>query len=181
MNVLKLTVSALLIAIGIAIPMVMPIRFVMEPASFTLASHVPIFIAMMFSPGMAVAVAIGTTIGFFFSTPIVIAMRAASHLIFAVLGGVYLKKYPGTLQSPAKTVVFSLVIGIIHAACEVVVVSLFYFGGAMGEAFYAQGFLYTVILLIGVGSVIHSMVDFAIALPVYKALSRLRMFSALHS
>lgn len=63
-SVQMLCISALLIAVGIVIPMVMP-KIVIPPASFTLASHVPIFIAMMISPPVAMAVAIGTTLGFF--------------------------------------------------------------------------------------------------------------------
>lgn len=63
-RVRQLTISALLIAMGILIPMVMP-KIVIGPASFTLASHVPLMIAMFFSPGMAVAVALGTAFGFF--------------------------------------------------------------------------------------------------------------------
>ena len=39
-------------------------KIVIGPASFTLASHVPLFVAMFFSPGMAIAVALGTTFGF---------------------------------------------------------------------------------------------------------------------
>ncbi len=49
---------------GVIIPMVMP-KIMIPPASFTLASHVPLFIAMFFTPGVAVAVALGTTFGFF--------------------------------------------------------------------------------------------------------------------
>jgi len=42
----------------------------------------------------------------------------------------------------------------------------------MGDAYYQQGFLRSVLLLVGVGSVIHSMVDFEIALIVAKALGK---------
>lgn len=177
----KITVAALLVAVGILIPMVMPIRIVMEPASFTLASHVPIFLAMMISPGMAAAVAVGTTIGFFFSTPIVIAMRAATHLVFALVGGYYLQKRPETLASPAKVHLFSLFIGLLHAVCEVAVVSFFYFDGNLATLFYEQGFQRSVLLLIGLGSVIHSMVDFEIALVIHRVLSKQRGFAALHA
>lgn len=48
-SIRNLTISALLIGLGILIPMVMP-KIVIGPASFTLASHVPVFIAMFFSP-----------------------------------------------------------------------------------------------------------------------------------
>ena len=71
-SVRKLTISALLIGMGVIIPMVMP-KIMIPPASFTLASHVPLFIAMFFTPGVAVAVALGTTFGFFLTTPVIIA------------------------------------------------------------------------------------------------------------
>ena len=60
-SVKRLTISALLIAMGIIIPMVMP-RITIGPASFTLASHVPVFIAMFISP--VVAISLGTGFGF---------------------------------------------------------------------------------------------------------------------
>lgn len=179
-NISKLTASALLIAIGVVIPMVMPIRFVMEPVSFTLASHVALFLAMMISPGVAAAVAIGTTAGFFIGGfPIVIVLRAASHIVFALIGSVYLKKQPRTLASPISTHVFSLLIGALHGLCEVIVVSLFYFGGNMGSAYYDQGFIRSVILLVGLGSVVHSMVDFEIAWVINKVLSKQSSYAAL--
>ena len=58
-----LTTAALLTALAILIPQVMP-KIVIPPASFTLASHVPIMIGMLISPVGAVIVAFGSTIGF---------------------------------------------------------------------------------------------------------------------
>ena len=176
----KMTASALLIAVGIVVPLFMPIRVVLEPASFTLASHVAIFLAMMLSPAIAVAVSLGTTIGFFFGGfPIVVVYRAATHLIFAVAGAVWLKKAPYILASPLDSRKFSLAIGLIHAAAEVMVVGAFYFGGSMGSHYYEQGFLRSVMLLVGVGSAVHSMVDFELALVIYRALGHNRDFVAL--
>ena len=171
-SVQMLCISALLIAVGIVIPMVMP-KIVIPPASFTLASHVPIFIAMMISPPVAMAVAIGTTLGFFLGGfPMVIVLRAASHFIFALLGSLYLKKNPALLDSALPLRVFSLLIGLLHAACEVLVVSAFYFGGDMAQAYYQSGFLRSVLLLVGVGGVIHSMVDFELSYQVTKLLRK---------
>ena len=61
----KLTITALLMAIAIILPIIMPVKVVIGPASYTLASHVPIFIAMFFSPSIAVMVTLGATVGFF--------------------------------------------------------------------------------------------------------------------
>ena len=176
--VFRMVISALLIAVGIVIPLFMP-KIVLPPASFTLASHVPIFIAMFISPATALAVAVGTAIGFFFSAPLIIALRAATHLVFAFLGAVYLEKRRTLLQSWAQTQWFSFVIALIHAAAEVAVVTAFYFGGQINAEFYQNGFVQSVLLLVVIGSIVHSMVDFGIALLVYKALNKQQQIHAL--
>lgn len=66
--------------------------------------------------------------------------------------------------------VFSLAIGILHAVCEMIVVTFFYFSGNLTAEYYDRGLLVTVMGLIGVGTVIHSMVDFWLAQMVWKAL-----------
>jgi niacin transporter len=164
--------AALLIAVGILIPMFSPVKIILEPASFTLASHVAIFIAMFISPWAAVTVALGTTLGFFLGGfPLIIVLRAASHVVFASLGAWYLKKHPELIHQPAQSQIFSFSIGVVHTVCEVAVVTLFYFGGNMSTAYYQQGFFQSVILLLGLGGLLHSMLDFAIALVVVKVLS----------
>jgi niacin transporter len=171
-SVYHLTISGLLIAVGIVIPMVSPFKIILEPASFTLASHVAIFVAMFISPGIAVTVAIGTTIGFFLGGfPLVVVLRAASHIIFATAGAFYLhgKK---AMPSVFMLRLFSFSIAIIHAFCEVLVVSMFYFYGSMGDSYYQQGFITSVFLLVGVGTVVHSMVDFEIANVVRMAMRK---------
>ncbi|MDR1027976.1 MAG: hypothetical protein LBL63_00970 [Clostridiales Family XIII bacterium] len=171
----RLTVAALLIAIAILIPMISPLKIVLEPASFTLASHVAIFLAMMIDPAVAVVVTIGAFLGFFLNFPLVIALRAASHIVFVIVGAYYLQRRPGTLASLGQSHVFSFLIAVLHAVCEVAVVFVFYFNGDMA----AYTSVRMVILLIGVGSVIHSMVDFEIAYVIYKALHRQKGFSDL--
>ena len=52
------------------------------------------------------------------------------------------------------------------------VVTLFYFGNSMSEAYYTTGFFKSVILLVGVGTVVHSMVDYGIALAVWKPVQK---------
>ncbi|COE04125.1 membrane protein [Streptococcus pneumoniae] len=44
-----MTMTALLTAIAILIPIVMPFKIVIPPASYTLGSHIAIFIAMFLS------------------------------------------------------------------------------------------------------------------------------------
>ncbi|HHV31251.1 hypothetical protein [Caproiciproducens sp. LBM24188] len=165
-----ITIAALLSAIGIVIPMFCP-KIVLEPASFTLASHVPVFIAVFISPVVAIAVSLVSAVGFLFAGfPLVVVLRALSHLVFATIGALILKKSPNALQTMGKSALFGFFLSIIHAACEVVVVTLFYFGNGMSKAYYAQGYVVSVLLLVGVGSVIHSMVDYSISMVVWKPL-----------
>ncbi|MDK8108718.1 hypothetical protein QP702_10460 [Enterococcus faecalis] len=178
-SVKRLTISALLIAMGIIIPMVMP-RITIGPASFTLASHVPVFIAMFISPVVAIAVSLGTGFGFFLSATPIIALRALSHLIFAVIGAVILQKHPEILINKegkftllnGKLQLFNVGIGVIHSSAELVVVSVFYTMGNLPGTYYTAGFMYSIFLLMGVGGLIHSLVDFSIAYFLASTLSK---------
>ena len=58
----RMVVAALLCAVGILIPMFSPIKIQLDPASFTLASHLALFLAMFVYHGVAVAVSVGTTL-----------------------------------------------------------------------------------------------------------------------
>jgi niacin transporter len=166
----KLAITGLLIAVGIVIPLFSPVKIPLGPfGSFTLASHVTIFIAMFISPATAVAVAVGTAIGFFAAFPLVIGLRAATHVIFAFLGAWYLQKVPRIVHSHLALRGFSFVIALIHAAAEVLVVSALFFGGRIG----GQGYIETVLLSVGLVTVVHSMVDFEIAGVVRLALRKI--------
>lgn len=172
-NSQSMVISALLCAIGIVIPIISPLKITLEPASFTLASHVAIFTAMFISPSTSFFVAAGTAAGFLLAGfPIVVVLRAASHIVFATAGALYLKKHPNTLKSFKSSQVYSFTIGLLHGISEVFVVIPFYFGNNMSSAYYAKGFIVSVILLVGVGTVIHSMIDFYLAQTVWKPVTK---------
>ncbi len=173
-RVFKLVVAALLCAVGILVPMVSPIKINLEPASFTLASHVALFIAMFLSPKITLAVWLGTTVGFQLAgfAPVVVA-RAASQVVFALAGAVWLRRHPATLKKPVSNVAFGLVTGLIHGVMEIAAVLPFYFAGGMAQANYSKGFVVSVLLLVGVGTVVHSMVDYWLAQLIYKPVSRM--------
>lgn len=167
-GILSMVIAALLCAIGILIPIVMP-KIEIGPMSFTLASHVPSFLAMFISLPVAVAVSLVTAVGFFFAGfPTVVVLRALSHIVFVLVGTLLLKK-KGSLTASLKTgVPFGLLLAVLHAVFEVLVVTFFYFGGSLGETFYQDGFVMSVLLLVGVGTIVHSMVDYIIAVFVWK-------------
>ena len=170
----QIVIAALLIAVGVVIPMYSPLKVVIEPASFTLASHVAIFIGMFVSPWVAIGVALGTTAGFFAGGfPLVVVARALSHVIWAFGGALWLRRHPETLNSARKVVAFAAVIAVVHAMCEVAAVTPFFFMGQMPPGFYeGGGFTVFVLGLVGGGTVIHSLVDTAIALFIWRPLAR---------
>ena len=181
----QLALAGMLIAVGIIIPTFSPIKIIIEPASFTLASHVPVFLAMFISPAMGVAVSLGTTLGFFLGGfPLTVVLRALTHVIFALAGALYLNKNDYQLiDSVKKSLPFSFVIGLLHATCEVLVVLPFYINGSMPQANYDKGFFVSIFLLVGVGSVIHSMFDFALSVWLYRPIQTVysRMGQKLHA
>ena len=131
------------------------------------ASHVPIFLAMFLSRKMAACVVIGSTLGFFVAGfPLVIVMRAASHIIFALMGAYYIKHHPGVLTGALSFATFNLVCAIVHAIGEVLACLLFYTTTTMPNI----DLIYVVFVLVGGGTIIHSMVDGYIALYIYKAI-----------
>ena len=153
-----MTIAALLSAIGIIIPLYSPIKIRIEPASFTFASHVPIFIAMFISPAVAAFTSIITAVGFFITFSPVVGFRALSHLVFVLIGAYLLKKKNNLLLSYKTSIPFVLILSLIHAVCEVIVSTVFYFNDNS-----SINYVYNILLLVGVGTVIHSTVDFIMA------------------
>lgn len=169
----SMVISAFFCAIGIIIPIISPIKITLEPASFTLASHVAIFISMFISPSTSAFVALGTATGFLMAGfPVVIVFRAASHIIFALIGALYLSKFPSTLISAKGSFVFSFIIGIIHGACEIIAVLPFYLSNNMASAYYVKGFIVSVVLLVGLGSMVHSIIDFYLAKAIWGPVTK---------
>ena len=161
-----MSITAMLIALGVLIPMYSPVKIILEPMSFTLGSHIAIMIAMFVSPLSALGVALGTTAGFYlagFTLPVV--LRALTHVIWAYAGALYLKKHPDLFRSPAKTFVFNLAAALVHALLEVLIVMPLYTGYDASQLFYL------LFVLVGIGSVVHSTVDCVLSLAVWKAVT----------
>lgn len=91
----EMTFAALLTAIAILIPSIMPIKLIIPPASYTLGSHVPIFLAMFISPWVTAFVILASSLGFFMAGyPIVIVFRAFSHIIYGFFRSSLFEKVP---------------------------------------------------------------------------------------
>lgn len=168
-----LVLTALLIAIGIIIPVNFGFLRVTLPPAFTatIMAHVPIFIAMFVSPWAALFTAIGTTIGFLFTTPLVVAIRAASHVIFALIGAYMVKKNSNLIS-------IGIVTALLHAICEGLVVYLFLLLG-LTPATDGQSFLYAAFYVTGIGTLIHDIIDYIIACALGFALVKAKMLPPL--
>ncbi len=157
-NVKKLTYAGLLTALAIVIPLAFGfLKVQIGPFSATLASHVPLFISMLLGPFAAIMVGAGSALGFLISAPAVVAARAFMHTFVGLVGALLLK----------KGVSFSKVVAItapIHAVLEAIAVIPFGFT------------MYKVLVVVGVGSFLHHIVDGVIAFALVKALAKsLRM------
>ncbi|WP_251860452.1 ECF transporter S component [Clostridium sp. Marseille-Q2269] len=153
-NIRKMTYAAVLTALAIVIPLAFGfLKIQIGPFTATLASHVPLFIAMLLGPASAVMVGFGSALGFLVSTPLVIAARAFMHTFVGLIGAILIK----------KGISFKKVIAItapIHGALEAIAVVPFGFT------------LYKILVIVGVGSVLHHFVDGIIAFALVKALSK---------
>ncbi len=166
-QVRMMCISAMLIALGVLIPMISPVKIILEPMSFTLGSHVAIMAAMLISPFCALSVAVGTAAGFYlagFTLPVV--LRALSHIVWAYLGARCLQRDPKLLSKAQSVLVYTIGIALIHALCEVLVVLPLYTG------YDASTLFYLLFVLVGVGTIVHSMVDFFLSLCIWKALCK---------
>ena len=172
-NVLHLTMTALLVAIGILIPAISPVKIPLGPAgSFTLASHVAIFLAMFISPFSATAVALGTTVGFWLAGfPFPIVLRALTHVVWAILGAMWLKKNPATLYRPGASALYCIVVALVHAALETVAIMVLFFSGSVADK---GGLWLTVFLPVGVVTLVHSSLDYIISILVWRPISSLK-------
>ncbi len=169
-NAQMITMTAILTAIGIVIPIIMPVKVVIGPASYTLGSHVPIMLAMFISPWSALMVTVGTTLGFLWASfPIIIVLRALSHVLFAVTGAFMLQNNSERYLAPMKGQLFSLFIAILHAIGEMAVVYVMLTTG-MSHLDNQTSLWFMVFVLVGLGTIVHSMVDFVIAQWLWGAL-----------
>lgn len=163
-KIFNLCLAAVLMAVAIIVPMV-SIKIEIPPMSFTLGSHVAIFIAMLISPQIAIAVELGATLGFFLAGfPIVVVARAFVQIVFVAVGTFWLKKKPDLLKNISGIISFALVTGVLHGVFEIFACLPFYTSLSMEEM------IHILFLLVGVGTLVHSCVDFAISYILWKAL-----------
>ncbi len=156
-SIKSLTIAGLLTALAIVIPLYMPKLPVPQPFSVTPASHLAVILSMFVNPFTVFCTVIGGTIAFFAVLGPVVAMRAFSHILFALVGCYMLKK--------RYNLIFTIIVtALLHALGEVLVVYVFsLFGMADATMYFMWGVTGGITLL-------HHCFDFAISMIVYKAL-----------
>lgn len=113
-NIRTITIAAMLTALAIVVPLFMPKLPVPQPFSVTPASHLAVILAMFVSPFTVACTVIGSTIAFFAVLGPVVAMRAFSHLLFALVGCLMLQKRYNLILTIAVTAVLHAILSLIH-------------------------------------------------------------------
>lgn len=164
-NIKTITIAGLLTALAIVVPLFMPKLPVPQPFSVTPASHLAVILSMFISPFTVICTVIGSTIAFFAVLGPVVAMRAFSHILFALVGCYMLKKRYNLFLTVFVTMV-------LHALGEILVVYLFAFAGM------ADSTTYFIWGITGGITALHHLFDFVITMLVYKALKSAKIISA---
>jgi len=154
-----LAFGALLIALSLAIPLAFGgvLGVSIPPFTATVASHVPLMLAMVVSPPVAVLVGAGSALGFLLRLGPVIGARAAMHIPVGYAGALLVKSgrpYPVALYAVLP----------LHAALEALIVLPF------GFSLYRAG------VVVGIGTALHHVVDAAIAIAVVRLLTSMGLF-----
>lgn len=154
MKLRELVLGAMLAAMALMIPLYFGFaRFVIPPAySATLASHVPIMVAIFISPLAAAVAALGSGLGFLMALGPIIGARAFTHVIWAVLGAFLYRR------GMAPVWVLGVILPV-HALAEAAVILPF--GISLREA----------LLITGIGTAIHHIADSLITLAVIMPLA----------
>ena len=156
-SIKSLTIAGLLTALAIVIPLYMPKLPVPQPFSVTPASHLAVILSMFISPFAVFCTVIGSTIAFFAALGPVVAMRAFSHIVFALVGCYMLKK--------RYNLIFTIIVtALLHSLGEVLVVYVFSLLGA------TEATMYIMWGVTGGITLLHHCFDFAISMILYKAL-----------
>ncbi|HEM4325105.1 TPA: hypothetical protein VB829_001785 [Streptococcus suis] len=170
-SVKQLSIGAILTAFAILIPLMMPIKIIIGPASYTLASHIPLFIAMFISPATAIFVALGSSLGFFLAGfPIAIVFRALTHLFFLTVGAVLVKRFP-ILMDSKRFLLLGIGLNLLHGLGEYIVVMVLTSGQQTSATYWI-----TMLGLVGVGSAIHGLLDFSLAYYFWKILKERKIY-----
>lgn len=158
-KVRELVFAALLVAFAIIIPVQFGFLKIFIPPFFTatITFHVPMFLAMLISPMVAVFVGLGSGLGLFLAgLPFPIVLRGLTHILVGVIGAKIVAKDKNFKKA-------ILITGPIHGILEALVMIPF-----VGIN------VYQILIVVGLGTFIHHYIDAAIAYTLAKAVAKSR-------
>lgn len=167
LNTKTIVNSGVLIALSIIMPYFMP-TITLSFTTFTLFSHVPVIIAMFISPITGLLACVGTTLAFFLKSPLHVALRAATHIIFVMVGSIMIKLGKGR-KTWYYIIFLGIMLGLIHAVSEVF--AIFFYRLAMEMELSA----YYIIVEVGLITLMHHAIDYTASLIVYQACAKARL------
>ncbi|MDQ7794664.1 MAG: ECF transporter S component [bacterium] len=152
MTVKELVTGALLAAMALVIPLFFRgwLQIVIPPFSATLASHVPVMLAMFISPVVAAMVGLASTLGFLVTLGAVVAARASIHIGWAFLGAILYRRG----LHPLAVLLLAIPL---HA-------------GGEGLVVIPLGFALPAAWLVAWGTAVHHLLDMSITLLIYPLL-----------
>ncbi|NLY60285.1 MAG: ECF transporter S component [Clostridiales bacterium] len=158
MKTKNIVIGGMLTGLAIMIPLIFggtPLMIVIPPGfTATIASHLPSMLAMAISPGVAIMVGVGSALGFTLRVSAVVGARALTHSVF---GGIGALAYENGMPFWAVLLITTP----IHALSEALILLPFGFD------------FYQALVVTGVGTAIHHLIDSAITLTVYHSLVHL--------
>lgn len=163
MDTKKLAITALLTALAIVIPFAVFFKVIIPPFSATLGSHVPMFIAMLLGPKVAIMTGVGSALGFFLNLGPLVGARAFMHVFVGLAGSMLIQK--GIYFKKA-----ALITAPLHGLLEMLVVMPF-----IGLD------VYEVLIITGVGTVLHHLADAIISYVIVNILNKSRAGNILHT
>ncbi|MCR4718488.1 MAG: hypothetical protein K5768_02545 [Firmicutes bacterium] len=162
----ELALASILTALSVLITY-SPLKLVLPFFTLTLGAHVPTMLAIFVGPWVTVMTVIGSCIGFFLTIPapnsIIVVTRAATHIIFALVGINMLKKN-------YNMVLIIVVTALLHALAEgiaVYILTPIVLDNATA-ALTAGG-------IATLGTVLHHIIDAAITAPILVALTKAKI------
>lgn len=170
-----IALAAVLTAISILIPAYMP-SIPFDPAgamTVTPFSHLPIFIASFINPVVAVFTCGGTVLGFFIkgANPVVL-VRAASHIIFALVCSFIMQKGKG--YRGLSFYALCGIVTVLHAAAEILVAALAVYLGFLIPPNNQKAVFY-VLVTVGLLTAGHSIFDYSFGVLIYNTLYQAKL------
>lgn len=161
----ELSLAALLTALSILITY-SPLKLYLPFFTLTPGAHVPTMLAMFTEPWVIIMTVIGSCIGFFMTIPapnsIIVVLRAATHLVFAMWGAREIKK------GKMNMFLIILITGLLHSLTEGLVV-YFLTPIVLPDN---DTLAITAAMVAFFGTFTHHIIDSAITAPILAALGR---------